>query len=252
MKKLTFALACVAALCGAAKATPSTQIWIPSTDIQPYMNVHFNFDTYVKDSAEPNGVRNPNFTVLGPTVGVLPFKKVQAEVGFDLMYSGLNGGADNAQYDSYPLYLHAKVGTPEDSMFKYSPALAGGMYNAGVHAGLTDQNIWYGLAARTLPVAGRLSAGYYVGKANILVDENGDKANNGLLLSWDRTMKEISDKLWFGVDYMGGQSSLGAFSFGASWAFAPNVSVILGYDIYNNRAAAGSNTITTQVDINMF
>ena len=38
------------ALCGLtatiASATPSTQIWIPSTDIQPYKTVHFGFDTY--------------------------------------------------------------------------------------------------------------------------------------------------------------------------------------------------------------
>ena len=245
MKKLLSAILCLGAFGAVAKATPSTQIWIPSTDIQPYETVHLNIDTYVKDSNEPTGERNPNMSVLGPTVGVLPFSKVQAEVGFDLMYSGLSNG----EYDKYPLYLHGKVGTPEDSLFKYSPALAGGMYNAGVRSGLTDQDIWYGLAARTLP-EGRLSAGYYVGKSNVLVDETGAAADNGVLLSWDRTMKEISDKLWLAVDYQGGQSSVGAFSFGASWAFAPNTSVILGYNIYNNQAVAGRNTINVQVDIN--
>jgi hypothetical protein len=39
-------------------------------------------------------------------------------------------------------------------------------------------------------------------------------------------------------------------SFGASWAFAKNVSVIFGYDIYNNKKVAGQNTATIQVDIN--
>ena len=249
MKKLLTAILCLSAFGIAAKATPSTQIWIPSTDIQPYKTLHLNIDTYVKDSSESSGERNPNMSVLGPTVGVLPFKTVQAEVGFDLMYSGLSDSTGR-QYDTYPLYLHGKVGTPEDSLCKYSPALAGGLYNAGVKSGLTDQNVWYGLAARTLPVAGRLSAGYYVGKANMLVDETGAKANDGVLLSWDRTMKEISDKLWLAADYQGGQSALGAFSFGAAWAFAANTEVILGYNIWNNQAVAGRNTINVQVDIN--
>ena len=36
----------------------------------------------------------------------------------------------------------------------------------------------------------------------------------------------------------------------SSWAFSKNVSVILGYDIYNDQQLAGKNTFTTQVDIN--
>ena len=35
-------------------ATPSTQIWIPSTDIQPYKTAHFGFDTYVRTKPEAN------------------------------------------------------------------------------------------------------------------------------------------------------------------------------------------------------
>ena len=84
----------------------------------------------------------------------------------------------------------------------------------------------------------------------MLLDENGDKANDGVLLSWDRTLTEISPKLWAAVDYQGGDSALGALSFGLSWAFADNVAVIVGYDIYNNEKVAGKDTVTTQLDIN--
>jgi hypothetical protein len=42
----------------------------------------------------------------------------------------------------------------------------------------------------------------------------------------------------------------GALSFGLSWAFADNVAVIFGYDIYNNEKVAGKDTVTTQLDIN--
>ena len=106
------------------------------------------------------------------------------------------------------------------------------------------------MAAKNLSKLGRFSAGYFTGNDKVLVDENGKKANTGLLLSWDRTISEISDKLWAAVDYQGGNSSMGALSLGASWAFAPNTSVIFGYDIYNNNKVAGADTYTVQLDIN--
>jgi len=77
-----------------------------------------------------------------------------------------------------------------------------------------------------------------------------------LLLSWDRAMPEISDKLWLAVDYQGGKNYLGALNFGLSWAFSKNVSVIFAYDVYNNKKAfynsnnVNANSFTTQLDIN--
>ena len=70
--------------------------------------------------------------------------------------------------------------------------------------------------------------------------------------SWPpgRDDDQISDKLWVAIDYQGGKNAYGATSFGASWAFAKNVSVIFGYDIFNNKDRAGQNTATIQVDIN--
>ncbi|MDA8122075.1 MAG: hypothetical protein M0Z38_05850 [Deltaproteobacteria bacterium] len=254
----------VALLCafpaGSALATPSTQIWIPSTDIQGYKTVHLNIDTYARAKNNDDGSRTAPVWVIGPTVGILPFAKIQAEVGFDLITQGGNA-------DKYPLYGHGKVGTPEDAWFKGSPAIAVGMYNIGTKSGdarkgelATNQDLAYGLIAKTLPVVGRLSAGYYVGNKKVLVTEEVDASGNlksdekGLLLSWDRTMTEISDKLWLAVDYQGGESGLGALSFGASWAFAKNTSVILGYDVYNNKDLFGKgtnmDTWTVQVDIN--
>jgi hypothetical protein len=247
----------VGAFSGMAFATPSTQIWIPSTDIQAYKSLHLNLDTYIRASGvgkigEASGnpsLRDPNVIMMGPTIGVLPYEKIQAEVGFDYAVSGTEPG------DNYPFMGHFKVGTPEDSLFTYSPALAVGMYNIGNShkAGMmSGQNMIYGLAARTLPVVGRFSAGGYAGSSIAFDDGRGaDKAQNaGVLLSWDRTITEISDKLWVAVDYMGGNNVNGALNFGVSWAFSKNVSVILGYDIYKEKALAGNNTITTQVDIN--
>jgi len=251
MKKLAIALtglALTVAASTAAFATPSTQIWIPSTDIQAFKTGHLGIDNYVRADRKSDGSRDPNVYDIGLTAGVLPFEKVQMEVGIDYLSYGNN-------YDNYPVYFNAKLGTPEDSLFKYSPALAIGGYNFGTNSNSdslfrTDQNIIYALAAKTLPVIGRLSAGYFSGNDKVLLDENGKKENDGVLLSWDRAMPEISDKLWLAVDYQGSDSAMGAFSFGGSWAFTKEVSLIIGYDVYNNQRIAGKNTFTTQLDIN--
>lgn len=262
LRNLSLAAVALCAFAGPALATPSTQIWIPSTDIQPYKTIHLNMDTYIRTKAEPGtgGQNLPPVYDFGPTVGVLPFEQLQAEVGFDLIYGGANTGAG---MDKYPISLNAKIGTPEDNAWK--PAVAVGIYGVGTKKGElnggaytktgTDVNIYYGLVAKTLPVVGRFSVGYYgLNKKSSMAtvyDGNGVKGDDsGLLASWDRTMSEISDKLWLGVDYQGGKNAYGATSVGASWAFAKNVSVIFGYDFYNSKSRAGQNTATVQVDIN--
>jgi len=230
-------------------STPSTQIWIPSTDFQKWKTMHLGLDNYIRTS-NINGVRGAGIFDAGFTTGLLPFEKFQGEIGVDYLYMG------DSNYDNHPIYFNAKIGFPEDAFFKGFPAIALGAYNFGLKTNLTNYNIVYGEIAKTIPILGRLSVGYYTGNDKILVDENLKKANNGVLLSWDRTMTEISDKLWLAVDYQGGKNYLGALSFGASWAFSKNVSVIFGYDIYNNKNAyyntsnQNANTFTAQVDIN--
>jgi hypothetical protein len=230
-------------------STPSTQIWIPSTDFQKWKTMHLGLDNYIRIS-NINGIRGAGIFDIGLTTGILPFEKFQGEIGVDYLYMG------DSNYDDHPIYFNAKIGLPEDAFFKGFPAVALGAYNFGLKTNLTNYNIIYGEIAKTIPMLGRLSVGYYTGNDKVLVDENLKKSNNGVLLSWDRTMTEISDKLWLAVDYQGGKNYLGALSFGASWAFSKNVSVIFGYDIYNNKRAyyntnnQNANTFTAQVDIN--
>lgn len=262
LQNVSRSLAAAAALltvAGTAMATPSTQVWIPSTDVQAFKTIHLNVDSYIRTKNNPDGSRTPTAYVLGPTVGVSPFEKVQAEVGFDLIYVGYDGvdaQGNTVKIDSNPFYGHAKIATPEGALFAGSPAIAVGGYNFGTRKDVTDANISYGQVAKTVPVLGRLSAGYYTlnGKSWVAasgLDANGnDGDDHGVLLAWDRTMSEISDKLWLAVDYQGGDNAYGALSFGAAWAFAKNVSVIFGYDVYNDKARAGQNTATVQVDIN--
>lgn len=260
MNKLTTGLVAGVLFAGAVAscwATPSTQVWIPSTDIQPFNVWHLGLDNYFRASDNGRltpGQRDPNVYDAGLTIGVLPFDTVKAEVGVDYLVNG-------TAYDDDPFYFNAKVGVPEDVLCTNSPSLAVGGFNFGTNARKssatrTDQNIVYGLAAKTLPgfgalpSLGRFSAGYYAGNGDVLVDGNGNEANTGILLSWDRTISEISDKLWVAVDYQGGHNSLSGLSFGVAWAFAKNVSVIFGYDMWDEPGLAGANTFNTQLDIN--
>ena len=250
MKKLLLICIVLCSLSGELIfSTPSTQIWIPSTDFQKWKTMHLGLDNYIRTS-KMDGIRGAGMFDLGLTTGLLPFEKFQGEIGVDYLSMG------DSNYDDHPIYFNAKIGLPEDALFKGSPSLALGAYNFGLKKNLTNYNILYGEIAKTIPILGRVSVGYYTGNDKLLVDENLKKANNGLLLSWDRTMSEISDKLWLAVDYQGGKNYLGALSFGASWAFSKNVSVIFGYDIYNNKNAyyntnnQNANTFTAQVDIN--
>ena len=60
-------------------------------------------------------------------------------------------------------------------------------------------------------------------------------------------MTGISDKLWLCLEYMGSNSGYGTWNVGGSWKFAPNVGVIIGYDMFNSDLLV--NTVTMQVDI---
>lgn len=222
-------------------ATPSTHIWAPATDIQAYKKFHLTADFYVPVKANDNGNWAVPVTNFGLTVGVLPYEKIQSEVGFDHI-------AGFGQADKYPFYFNAKVGTPEDSLRKGLPAFALGAYALGTKKDLTDYNILYFKFAKSAPKIGKFSLGYYSGNKKLLLDANGKVDNQGLLVAWEKVVSEISDKLWLCVDYQGGKNSFGALNLGFSWTFSENTSVIFAYDIYNNSAIKP--TYTTQVDIN--
>jgi len=230
-------------------STPSTQLWIPSTDFQGFGTFHLGFDNFFR-LKNVDGTRGGTIYCAGFTTGILPFKKVQAEGGIDYFTMS------DPLYDNNPLLFNIKVGIPEGSLFKNCPGIVAGAYNIGTKQNLTNYNMYYGLVAKTLPFIGRISAGYYAGNKAILLDDKGKTANNGLLLSWDRTMTEISDKLWIAVDYQGGNNSFGSLNAGFSWAFSKNVSAIFAYDIWNdskvlyNSRDTNSNSLTIQVDIN--
>ncbi len=211
-------------------ATPSTQIWNPSTDIQELHKWHLGIDDYF--SVASNDTK-PNHT---PTDVNLTYGLIKnLEVGIDVFEPSTN-----------PVQFNAKYGLPEGDKI---PAIAVGSMNVGTKTNVTNYNIWYAVAAKTFKPLPRLSVGYYMGNSSLLVDENGNKANTGAIVSLD---KQINDKWWAAIDYASGQSYYGSTSLGFSYYFAPNTSVIFGYVFYNNLnpAVNVNNEFTTQLDIN--
>jgi hypothetical protein len=230
---------------GRAYATATTHIWAPSTDTQDYGTGHVTADVYIPVGNNADGSRPDAITNTGLTLGMLPFNKLRAEAGADYKtgYGSL---------DSYPVYFNGKIAIPEDSYGPYFPAIAAGLYDFGTKHGKTDFNLVYGKTAKTLKAAdinlGRFSIGYFWGNGDLLLDEDGNRDNHGILAAWERTMTEVSDRLWVCVEYQGTRSGYGSLNLGGSWTFSKNASVLLGYEFYNNRNLA--DTVTIQLDIN--
>ncbi|MBU0548362.1 MAG: hypothetical protein KJ710_08255 [Candidatus Omnitrophica bacterium] len=246
-------------------ATPSTLIWAPSTDIQPYKKIHFGYDLYAPTTSKGTNADNydqhlyvlqdwgltfsllsdkPEDNILGKVWA--PLGKIMAETGFDYK-KGLG-----SFYDSTPWYFHFKFGLAEGAYFQDMPAIAFGAYDMGVRANRTNNNIWYGRIAKTLNIGklnlGRVSGGYFSGNAKLLRDKNSLRDNAGPIIAWERVISEISDKLWLCVDYQGTQSSYGALNVGCAWNFTKEISMLLAYDIFNNRNL--TDTVTLQLDVN--
>jgi len=117
-----------------------------------------------------------------------------------------------------------------------------GLYNFGTESDATDFNMIYGLVARTFDGV-RLTAGYCRGNEDAL-----GRDPDMLLAGVDGYL--TADKKWWGaIDYQSGKNAFGALSFGVAYAFADNVSVLAGYDVFNDSSI--DDAITVQVDISL-
>jgi len=260
---LTAAFTFIVLTSGAALAGPTAQIMIPSTDIKGLKEVSIGL-TYIGRFSPKTDAGASSYDV-GVTTGLLPFENLKLEIGVDYITSNLQ--QDNFA-DNHPVYFNAKMGTPEDAFgIKGLPAFAVGIYGLGTYdkpqlGESTRQNIAYGLVAKTIPVIGRLSAGGYYGAKRALYSAYNPintNMNSGIMASWDRTITELSDKLWLGVDYMSGNNASGEMSLGASWAFSKQVTVLAGVVFFNpfyNPGGAGDlpggkPAFTTQLTVNL-
>lgn len=247
--RLAAVLACVMTAVGWAWATPSTTYWTPMTvDVQSYGVMHIGVDNYftlLRDAEDGSGAFP---TDLGLTVGILPFKKLVAEVGVDLL-----------EPSDDPLYFNAKVGIPEGVLFDGCPTFQVGLFNVGTEKGVTDQNVVYAVAGKTVPGIGRLSAGPYVGNKNVLVDRDGNEENAGFMAAFDRGFLPVKDNegneynRWvFAADYASGENAIGGGGFGIYHFFTKDVSLLTGPVWFNEEAINGEWKWTVQLDVNFW
>jgi hypothetical protein len=232
---------------GTAMATPSTTYWTPMTpDIQPFGVFHITYDSYFTVFRKADDGAGDFPTDVGLTVGVLPFEKLQMEVGVDLL-----------EPTDDPLFFNAKIGSPEGVLFKGSPALQLGIFNVGMKSDVTNQNIVHLVIGKTIPHVGRLSAGPYIGNDKVLRSSQGDKENTGVMVAFDRGFMPTKDKLGneysklvLAADYASGKNALGGGGVGLYYYFTKNISLLTGPVWFNDEGINGKWKWTAQLDIN--
>lgn len=259
MKKLlSILVAAVLLFIGSSEsyATPSTTYWTPAvSDIQPYGVLHIGIDNYFTMARKNDRGSLP--TDVGLTIGVLPYEKLQLEVGVDYL-----------EPTTDPFLFNAKLGTPEGALFEGSPAINIGIFNAGTDSktddgdGRTDLNIVDLIVGKTLPFGlGRLHAGVYYGNSKSLLDKNGDKENTGYMIGWDKGFMPKKEgeaeynKLVVAADWASGKNAFGGGGAGVYYFFTKDISLLTGPVWFNEPALAGPSANakwvwTTQLDIN--
>lgn len=227
-----------------AWATPSTAFWTPATTyVQPYLVPHLTYDSYF---GEPGAY--PINT--GITIGVLPFEKLQAEIGFDLNYPG---------YTQNGFYLNAKIGVPEGALGDGLPGLSIGVQNVGFKKDVNDYNLFHGEIGKALPI-GTIAVGGYYGVSKVLMVDptNGKKQQAGFMGAYttpDLTLNMPAlSKLNFTLDGMTGKNGFGAVGGGVGIYFTPAIDILAGPVFFLNKDAqpgAASWLFSVQLDVDV-
>ena len=135
---------------------------------------HVTYDTYYGKGTPPPGSGTPTYPIdTGLTMGVLPWDKVQAEVGYDVLLPSS---------DPVYFFLNGKVCTPESSLFSGSPAISAGFYNVGFKDNVTDYNVFHLMFQKTLPFGGYLAGGLYQ-TSDALTNSRGH-VKTGAMIGW--------------------------------------------------------------------
>jgi len=231
----------VAALLGtasAAYATPSTTYWTPATTYtQPFLIPHITYDTYV---AEKGMLQND----YGLTIGVLPWEKLQGEVGVDVFMPtartpGLPLPSGKPAYTKDNTYLNAKLTLPENAFATWQPGVSVGIQSVGFTKNYSDYNHLHGTIAKTFPYVGNLGVGgYYGGNKNLYVSSDGKTERSGFMVAWtspDLNVKVTGlDKIVFIADYASGNNVFGAGGVGIGLYFTPAIDILTGPVWFND------------------
>jgi hypothetical protein len=256
-----------------AHATPSTTYWTPDImDIQPFNVWHLGIDNYFPIGNGPGAGRDFAFpTDVGLTVGVLPFSKVNMEVGIDILEpidaicgpTILSGGTSTTCPSvGNALFFNAKIGIPEGALSAQSPGIDVGIFNVGTKHNVTNMDIADLIIGKTIPVVGRIHVAGYLGNASsALMHEGGDianaKKNYGFMVAFDHGFMPVKDKdgneynkFVVAADYASGRNYIGGGGVGLYYYFTKDVSILSGPVWYNDHVINGQWKWTTQLDAN--
>ena len=267
-------------LTGTVSATPSTTYWtVATSDVQPFNVWHIGVDNYFRlyqtQEEVANGQLTSFSTDVGLTVGVLPFEKLNLEVGIDGLFPGSRTNTALRSIGT-SLLFNAKLGIPEGAFGEWFPALNVGIFDVGTRSQVTDMNILDFLVGKTLGPFGRLHAGGYYGNPNsALMREGGCKPNtalpsvacvagasgkldnSGALVGYDFGFWKIKDKegneynKWvLAADYASGKNFIGGGGVGIYHYFTKDISLLTGPIWFNDHVINGQWKWTVQLDIN--
>ncbi len=200
-----------------ASATSSTAFWTPATAyVQPYLVPHVTYDSYL-------GERAALQTDLGLTVGVLPFRKIQAEIGIDSLLPGVASGN---------LYLNAKLASPEGAFAPWQPGISFGIVGLGFERA-SELDVLHATVAKTFPWVGNLAAGAYYGlRPGLLRGSAGAAARAGALAAWTSPDLKVGlpglAKVNFVADVQTGKNALGAWGVGVGLYLTPSIGILTG------------------------
>lgn len=245
----TLAAVALAVLPSAARATPSTVFWTPATSyVQPFLVPHLTYDTYFAEAGA-----YPVFT--GLTIGVLPFEKLQAEVGFDLQFPGFSGSPGFQGSES--LLLNAKLGVPDGAFASWQPGISAGIMAAGVRT-RTRANMLHAEASKSHAFGTFGLGGYYGLEDDLWVDETGDEDRVGVLAAyatpdWNVNLPGLTKVNAF-ADLQTGENSFGAWGVGAGFYFTPAIALLTGPVFFLNedlQPGGASMMWSFQVDVDI-
>ena len=220
MKQATRAItaAILVTAAAAAQATPSTTFWTPATTYtQPYLVPHLTYDSYVGEQGFiPNDY--------GLTIGVLPFEKLQGEVGVDVFYPG---------YTKSTLYLNGKLTVPEGAYAPWQPAVSLGIQSVGFEKDVSDYNHLHLTVGKTFAGIGSFAVGGYYGlNENLYVGSDGKTTQGGFMASYVSPDLTVGlpglDKVVFLADYASGKNGFGGFGGALALYFTPAIALLTG------------------------
>jgi hypothetical protein len=233
-----------------AFATPTTTYWAPSTAAcQAWGVPHVTYDTYFGKGPAVGAPGAPGYPIdTGLTMGILPFEKLQAEVGFDLLLPSQD-----------PLFLNAKLCSPESSLFKGSPGVSFGIYNVGFEEDVTDYNVLHLMFQKSIPGGGYVAVGGYHGlNEKLFANSEGETKRTGLMAGVVSPAIEVGlkglKKIHLTADVQTGKNVLGAWGFGAAVYFTDSIALLTGpvFFLDEDLQPGGRKSMwTVQVDVDV-